>query len=187
MIRAGYRKFKDLFLHHILHVDDTPERIARGAAAGIFVAWTPTFGMQTVIAIAAAALVRGNKAAVIPMVWVTNPLTNPAIYTFSYLVGHFLMTGEFRIDPAMRAKALTLMKETMLLDIWDASFWSRLWDVTKQIGLELWVGSCVVGLVVAAVTYPLVLRAVVGYRKHRAAHKPADAPANPEHKSENPL
>lgn len=177
MLNQGYQRFKDLFLHHILHVDDTPERIARGAAVGIFVAWTPTFGFQTLIALIAAALARGNKAAVIPMVWVTNPLTNPVIYGFSYFVGHFLRTGELHLDPVMKAKALTVMKETLILDIWHVSFWSRLWDITKHIGFELWIGSCVVGLVVAAITYPLVRRAVIQYRKHRSEKKRAEQPS----------
>jgi len=167
VIQKTFKKVKDLFLHHILHVDDTPHRIALGAAVGIFVAWTPTFGLQTVLAIALAAILRANKAVVIPMAWVTNPLTNPAIYGFSYLVGHFLLTGNWSVDPQIKAQILGLMKETTRLDIWDASFWSRLMDVTMEIGLELWVGSCVVGLLVTLITYPLIYKAVIRYRKHK--------------------
>jgi uncharacterized protein len=167
VIQKNFKKIKDLFLHHILHVEDTPHRIALGAASGIFVAWTPTFGFQTIFGIALAAILRANKAVVIPMAWVTNPLTNPPIYGFSYLVGHFLLTGNWSVDPKIKTQLLDLMKETTRLDIWNASFWSRLADVTIKIGLELWVGSCVVGLAVALITYPLIYKAVIRYRKYK--------------------
>jgi len=171
MISRYYAKIKDIILHHILHVEDTPHRIALGAAVGIFIAWTPTFGLQTIIALALAAICRANKAVVFPMVWITNPVTNPAIYGFSYFVGHFLHTGSRHIEPAMKRQMLTLMKETMMMDIWHGEFWSQLMDVTWKIGLDLWIGSCVVGAIIAIVTYPTVYHTVIWYRRHRAKKK----------------
>lgn len=172
VFREKYRKVKEVFLHRILHVEDTPHRIALGAAAGIFIAWTPTWGLQMVLAIALAALIRGNKAAAVPMVWITNPVSNPAIYGFSYFVGHFLMTGSWKIDPEIKRQFTILMNEMMKLDIWDRTFWSRLGEMTLKIGLEIWVGSCVVGLILAFITYPIVRQAVIRYRRHKELKHP---------------
>ena len=35
--------------YRVLHVDDTPHRIALGVALGFFVTWTPTIGVQIVL------------------------------------------------------------------------------------------------------------------------------------------
>jgi len=171
MLRKNYDKIKDIVLHHILHVEDSPHRIALGAAAGIFVAWTPTFGLQMILAVALAAVLRANKAVTIPMVWITNPVTNPAIYGFSYFVGHFLRTGTWSIDPAMKGQMICVMKQSIQMDIWNAPFWSRLADITWKIGLELWIGSCLIGLIIALITYPAIYYAVVSYRRHRDKKK----------------
>jgi uncharacterized protein (DUF2062 family) len=165
MVSARLKTYKDIFLHKILHVEDTPHRIALGAAAGIFIAWTPTFGLQTILAIALAALVGGNKAVTIPMVWLTNPLTNIPIYGFSYLAGHFLMTGDFQTDPAIKSEMISLMRDTMNLDFYHTEFWGSLMNVMYHVGLELWIGSILLGLLLAGITYPLIYYAVINYRK----------------------
>jgi len=178
-----WSKFWEIFLHKILHVNDTPHRLALGAAAGIFVAWTPTFGFQTILAIALAALIRGNKAIVIPMAWITNPFTNVPIYGFNYLVGHFLLTGSWSTDPVIKAQIINLIKKTMHMDIWHSAFWITLWTVTKKIGLEMWLGSTCVGLIVALITYFLVYWAVLRYRQHRAKKHPLLLTSHAESKS----
>jgi len=182
MVSQSLRKYKEIFLHNILHVDDTPQRIALGAAAGIFVAWTPTFGFQMILGVALAALVRGNKAAVLPMAWITNPLTNVPISGFSYLVGRFILTGQWGFDSETYSTTMHLMKDMMRLNIWDAAFWRQLIDVSVKVGLEMWVGSCVVGLVVALVTYFLTAKLVIIYRWHRQMkHLPPIAQTSEDH------
>ena len=45
----------------ILHVDDSPQRIARGIAIGFFTAYLPVFGLHMLIALMLAWLLRANK------------------------------------------------------------------------------------------------------------------------------
>ncbi|MBW8035386.1 MAG: DUF2062 domain-containing protein, partial [Planctomycetes bacterium] len=47
--------------HKILHVDDSPNRIALGAAIGLFIAWTPAVGLHTLIVLAITSLTKANK------------------------------------------------------------------------------------------------------------------------------
>lgn len=48
---VGFVKFR------ILHVDDTPQRIARGVAVGVWIAFTPLLGLHMILALAIAALI----------------------------------------------------------------------------------------------------------------------------------
>ncbi len=84
------RQFK-LNLIRLLRIRDTPERIARGMALGLFIGMTPTFGVQMGLGFAAAYMLGENKLAAILGVWVTNPLTAPFIYGLEYEMGRFLL------------------------------------------------------------------------------------------------
>ena len=91
------RQFK-LNLIRLLRLQDSPERIARGMALGLFIGMTPTFGAQMALAFLAAMLLAENKLAAIIGVWVTNPITAPFIYGLEYETGRVLLG---RPHPAM--------------------------------------------------------------------------------------
>ena len=84
------RQFK-LNLIRLLRLQDSPERIARGMALGLFIGMTPTFGAQMALALLAAMLLAENKLAAIIGVWVTNPITAPFIYGLEYEMGRLLL------------------------------------------------------------------------------------------------
>ena len=56
-----WRRLQQIVIHNILHLDDTPHRIAWGVFIGAMVAFTPTLGFQIVIYLAVAALLRSNQ------------------------------------------------------------------------------------------------------------------------------
>jgi len=161
---------KQFLLHTILHVQDSPERIAFGAALGLFVACTPTWGVQMILALALAALVRANKAATIPFVWVTNPFTIVPIYWFSYKFGALLLTGTWATDPAVKAKIILLVRESMGVNVFKYSFWSNLAGLAVDVGWPLWIGSVIMGLSSAAITYFIVRAGVIRHRE-RGTHR----------------
>ena len=78
-------------------------RSAAGAfAVGLFMAFMPV-PFQMVLAAAAAILFRVNLPLSVVLVWITNPVTMPAIFYFAYLVGTIftgqpLQTLEFEIS-----------------------------------------------------------------------------------------
>lgn len=61
--------------------------VARGVAIGLFVGLTPTVGLQTVIAIAACLLIRGNFPSAFLLSCVSNPITTPPLYLAFHAVG----------------------------------------------------------------------------------------------------
>lgn len=62
----------------------SPRSIARGVAAGLFVALTPVFGVQTLLMVGVCVLLRGNFPAAFIVSWICNPLTiGPLLLTFN--------------------------------------------------------------------------------------------------------
>jgi uncharacterized protein (DUF2062 family) len=77
-------------LRSIILLDDTPARIGRGCAAGLFTGMLPIFG-QILIAMIVAKAVRGNLFAAITASWLSNPFTALPIWYGCYRLGHALL------------------------------------------------------------------------------------------------
>ena len=105
---------------------------ARGLAAGIFCGCFPFFGLQTLLGVALASVVRGNHLLAAAGTWISNPFTYVPLYWFNYQLGSWLL-GPGRGWPGLA----TLQSEGMRQLGW--SLMSR-----------LLLGSCLVGLVSAA-------------------------------------
>lgn len=66
--------------------------IAKAFAVGLFFAFIPV-PFQMVLAAGMAIIVHSNLPLSIALVWITNPLTMPAIFYFCYLVGTWIIGG----------------------------------------------------------------------------------------------
>ena len=64
--------------------------VAKAFAVGLFFAFIPV-PFQMVLAAGAAIIVHSNLPLSIALVWLTNPLTMPAIFYFCYLVGTLIL------------------------------------------------------------------------------------------------
>lgn len=160
---------------HVLHADDSPHRIALGAALGMLVGLSPTVGFQMVIAIALATLLRANKAVCVPVVWITNPLTALPIYGACWELGHTLTRVPAAGDGSHFAMELAALTRHTGQGIWSrlfqAEFWSDLFRIMFEFGVELWVGCLVVGVIAGIVTYFATRWGVTEYRQRRRVRK----------------
>lgn len=77
-------------LYTILSLDSHPGHIAAGFAVGVFISFTPFFGLHTPMAIAIAFLFRLNKVTCVTGAWVNTPITVVPILGLSYKLGRFL-------------------------------------------------------------------------------------------------
>ncbi len=105
-------------------------------AAGLFWAMIP-IPFQMIAAAATAILARVNLPISVVLVWLTNPLTMPPIFYCNYVVGTWLLP---RHEP-IRDMELTLE--------WFAHSMGEIWQ-------PLYLGSVVVGLVLAAIGYGIM-------------------------------
>lgn len=64
--------------------------VAKAFAVGLFFAFIPV-PFQMVLAAGVAIIVHSNLPLSVALVWITNPLTMPAIFYFCYLVGTWIL------------------------------------------------------------------------------------------------
>ena len=117
-------------VHWVWQQEGSPGQRARGLAAGIFCGCFPFFGLQTLLGIALASVVRGNHLLAAAGTWISNPFTYVPLYWFNYQVGDRLLRG-----------APTAMPSQLR----DASLWDQGWNFTSRLLL----GSSLVGLMLA--------------------------------------
>ena len=71
----------------LLHVEDSPSRVALAFALGVFIAFFPVLGVHTAMAIAAALVFRLNKVALLAGTFANNPWTVAPMYSAGTLLG----------------------------------------------------------------------------------------------------
>lgn len=113
--------------------------VAGGLGMGVFVAFIPVPG-QMIIAAALSMWLRVNLPLAVAVVWITNPVTMPAIFFFTYKVGVWMLS----IWP------LSLIVELSPADDW-------LLTRIGAIGGPLLLGSLTVGVILGLVTYAAIL------------------------------
>jgi len=155
------KRLKRFLIYRVMHVDDTPHRIALGLAIGIFVTWTPTIGFQMALTVALAWLLGANKLVGVPFVWISNPLTALPLYGSNFLVGTWVLPGQY----SWSAFRTAVIKAVAYRGSWLEGI-GAWWAATVDFFLPLWLGSILVGVVLGAITYVFVYRAVVIYRRH---------------------
>lgn len=177
LIKALLQRIERFFIYRIFSLNDTPHRIALGVAIGIFITWTPTIGIQMVLTVALSWLLGANKLVGAPFVWISNPATIFPIYGPNYWVGCKVLGSDFR--------GLTALENAITF---NGGFIDRIqawFEATQAIFWELWVGSLIVGLVLAIITYFAMYRMIVVYRRrlHAWQYKHTHKPADPAEKS----
>lgn len=118
-----------------LRLRGKPEVIAKGLAVGVFAGCFPFLGLQSLIGIFLATILRGSKVAAIAATWISNPLTYVPIFVFNYKLGKLLLGTEDTIL-SLDLKSFTAFKE-----------------LGSTFAITLLTGCFVVGLILAFITY----------------------------------
>ncbi|CAG35351.1 DUF2062 domain-containing protein [Desulfotalea psychrophila] len=144
-------------LRWLTKLRSSPRAIAGGFALGTFIAFTPTLGVQIILAIFFATLFNCNRAAAIIPVWLTNPVTVAPIFSFNYYIGQHIWGG----PPVSEVYELFLgIGSTMAqLDFWGSTL---LLQEVIQLGphlvIPLCLGSFIVGSILTILVYIPMLR-----------------------------
>ena len=146
---ALWRLLYGKLVQPLLRINDSPHSLALGITMGVFIAFTPTVGVQITIVVLLGTLLRANRIAAVAMTWISNPVTMIPMYYGYYVLGLVLL-GREGID---RAEFESLCR----LDDGRSS-WQFIADIFRELGAPLWVGSLVVAVIVTVPVYPLSRR-----------------------------
>jgi uncharacterized protein len=142
----------------VLHLQDTPHRIALAFAMGVLIAFSPFLGIHTGLALGLAFLFRLSRVAMLAGAWTNNPWTLAPMY----MAGTALGCGLFGVSP----ESLESIDWTLR----GGAFYQALWEGLRPLVLPFVVGNTVLGLIAGAVSY-LVVRSLLE-RRHAAAEAP---------------
>ena len=142
-------------LHRLLvwlwQQEGTAGQRARGVAAGVFTGCFPLFGLQTLLGITLASVVRGNHLLAATGTWISNPSTYVPLYWFNYHVGSILL------HKGPNTSDLSLNKS------------QALWNQGIDLTMRMLLGSTIVGLIAAGLTggltYLLLKKQTKGTRR----------------------
>jgi len=148
-------------LHQILHLGDSPQRTALAFAVGVFIAFSPTYGLHFVTALLCAWAFRLNLVALMAGNLVNNPWTFVPIVAGSIWVGLLL-------DPVGPPPNIDWIafKSLLLVDKFRI-----LWDHFYPYLVPFVVGHVLLGTIGAIIGYILLYQAVVRFREHQARMK----------------
>lgn len=135
-------RWKERF-RKILSLDSHPRHIATGFAVGVFISFTPFFGLHTPMAIAAAFIFRLNKLTCITGAWINTPLTVFPALGVSFKIGQLLLG-----QPAGELGITNLE-----------------WASMKKHAASLVLGSSIIGFVLAIAGYFFCYWLIVKFRK----------------------
>ncbi|MEJ2568616.1 MAG: DUF2062 domain-containing protein [candidate division WOR-3 bacterium] len=123
----------------MLKINNTPRHIALGVAIGVFIGITPLYGFHTAIVIIMAMLIpRTNKIAILIGSNISVPPTAPFISWFAYEIGRVILGYRY---PSIRWTALNHFH----------------YGNIKEILFPLFLGSFILGLILAICSYFLIL------------------------------
>jgi uncharacterized protein (DUF2062 family) len=144
------------FLRRLFALNDTPERVARAFALGVFLAFSPLLGLHAFLGLIIAFFFGLNRLALLLGVFINNPWTLVPIYTAGTFLGGLLIG--FPPRPALPSFGWQAL--------WSGDFWLQLagqWHLLKP----MFLGSSILSVFVAALAYVIVLHLL----KHGSARR----------------
>lgn len=171
--RGGWGRAFHYVKHRMRRLPDSPERIARGIWAGVFVSFTPLFGMHFVVAALLAKLMKGNILASLMATFVGNPLTFVFIALSSLKSGHWILGTELEHG---ELRALSKKFSDAGVDLWqnflsiftsEQMDWSGLAIFSRDVFFPYLIGGILPGIVFATLSYYLMVPVLRAYQKRR--------------------
>ncbi len=144
-------------LRKLFSLKDNPHAIAGGVAIGMFVGFTPLFGLKTLLALGAAWLLRCNPIAAVISVSLHDVVTPfwPFLLRIEYDIGYWILSHPHVLPPHLEMHHLKV-----------SEFFK--WTTFLKVGLPLLVGSMFLSVPAAMFFYALTL-GVLKWREGKAS------------------
>lgn len=134
-------------LRSILTLDSHPGHISAGFAVGVFISFTPFFGLHTPLALVAAFILRVNKITCLTGAWVNTPLTVVPVLLASYELGEQIL--------GHTPQKLVLKELTLSFGM----------EILKSHGAPILIGTSLIGFAAALLSYALIYYLIVRFRR----------------------
>jgi uncharacterized protein (DUF2062 family) len=138
-------QFRSIWISH-----SSPRKLALALAVGVFLGASPLWGLHTLLAIAASVVLNLNKPAALFGTLISNPLLAP------FLIFASLETGSWFLYGRTAYLSLAEVQHHIRSPIWH--------DILNEYLLPYCVGSVIVGLVLAFITFWVALWLARSYR-----------------------
>ncbi|MBY6154268.1 DUF2062 domain-containing protein [Vannielia litorea] len=177
--RGGWYRAAQYVRHRLRRLPDSPNRIARGIWAGVFVSFTPFYGLHFLTAFLVAKVMRGNILAAILGTFFGNPITFPIIAALSLRLGHGMLgtrpvfgRGPNPDDSHGLMKAFS----GAMSDLWhnflsiftpDHAHWGKLAGFFDDVFLPYLVGGLIPGVIAATICYYVSVPILTAYQQRR--------------------
>ena len=171
--RGGWARAFHYVKHRVRRLPDSPERIARGIWAGVFITFTPLFGFHFFFAVLIAKIMKGNILASLMATFVGNPLTFVFITLASLKTGHWMLRtelqeGELRALSRKFADAGSDLWHNFISILTPAKMdWSGLAIFSRDVFYPYLMGGIVAGIFFATIAYYASVPVLRAYQKRR--------------------
>jgi UTP--glucose-1-phosphate uridylyltransferase len=150
-----------------LHLNDPPWRLALSLAVGVFISFTPFYGLQTLLAVGLAMVLRLNRAATVAGTWLNLPWFAPLVYAGALRVGTLVVPDREGIRGAWLAQLLSQPGSVS---------WRDLPVLLDHVSLPLLVGTSVLGGAAGILTYVVSFHLISRRRTARERSPEARCP-----------
>ena len=148
--RGGWRRASIYVVHRLRRLPDPAHRISRGIFAGVFVSFTPFYGLHFLTAWLVAWVLRGNILAALLATFFGNPITFPIIATVSVELGSWMLglppVPLHKVVNSFSLASVELWSNFTALFSPRAADWSHLGDFFRYVFLPYLVGGIVPGI-----------------------------------------
>lgn len=156
----------------LVRLQASPHRVALGAAAGIFAAFTPFLGAQMLLAVLLAAVLRASVPAALLGTFIGNPLSWPAIWAGTYAAGCFIMGTDAVAHAAEIERRFGMLSEAVRSGSVENLEGAA--EVAAPLLMPMIAGSVPLGLAIALLFYWGLRRAVAAAQiRRQLAHAKA--------------
>lgn len=168
---GGWARATRYIAHRLRRLPDPAHKIARGIACGVFVCFTPLYGLHFLISAGMAWLIGGNVLAALLATFFGNPITFPIIATISVELGAWMLGREAvplpHIVSAFSYASVELWSNLGAIFTRDAMQWGRLEVFFDSVFWPYLVGGLLPGLAAAVIAYYVSHPLIYAYQRAR--------------------
>ncbi|MDZ4853424.1 MAG: DUF2062 domain-containing protein [Nitrospirota bacterium] len=137
-----------VLLKQVLHLQESPQRTALAFAIGVFIGFSPAYGLHTVMVFFCAWALRLNLLALMAGAFLNNPWTLVPILGATYWVGALLLGRSD--NPSFN---------------WQDVSFSAIYEQVMPYAVPFFLGGFVLSVLGAALAYPLAYYFLSKYRQ----------------------